>query len=290
MKLANIALVSVTILGILAVGCKKDDEVADDDSALGTNEAQLVEDDSEAAGTDDDLEAGIDEPLSGAAAEEPENPADGASDDELLEKVRTNPGRFFKPAGCITSTRDGNKVTHLVKKCRGPFDLVEFNGTITSTYVREAGKLTVTHEASGFTANGATVSGTRVVVYTREGSVITKTRTGDWTGTTAKGKEIAHQANFVTTYDIAAKCITRDGSAQTTIGGRSFERTVDGFKRCGIGRGGCPESGTLTLTRTKGSGESLSLSLEFLGGAKVRVTRPSGRQVERPLLCRANAS
>jgi hypothetical protein len=287
MKLVNIALVSATLLAIVTAGCKTNDD--DTDDALGTSEAQLVEDDAEAAEADDDLEGDLDEPLSGATEEDPGTPADGATDDEVMEKARTNPGRFFKPAGCIVSTRDGAKIKHVFSKCRGPFNQAEFNGTITSTYLRETGKLTVTHVADGFTANGAAITGTRVVVYTRAGSVITKTRTGAWSGTTAKGKPVSHDASFVTTYDGATKCITRDGSAQTTIGGRSFERTVDGYKRCGVGRGGCPESGTIALRRTK-SGESLGVSIEFLGGVRFRVTRPNGTQVTRLLLCRPNAS
>jgi len=286
LKLAKVALVSVFVLAAIGCGKKEDDDSSTNGGGeqLGTSEAQLVEDDSEAADTDEDLESGLDEPLSGSTEADPANPADGASDDEVYEKIRTNPGRFFKPAGCIVSTRAANVFTHVFNKCRGPWNMAEFNGTITSTYTREPGKLTVTHVANGFTANGAAITGSRVVVYTRSGAVITKTRTGSWSGTTAKGKPIAHEANFVTTYDTAAKCLTRDGSAQTTIGGRSFERTVDDYKRCGIGRLGCPESGKLTLSRTKG-GESLSLSLEFLGGTKYEVTRPSGRTVTRVLLC-----
>jgi hypothetical protein len=289
MKLAQICLVSVIALGIATVGCKQKDEDEGNSEQLGTAESQLVDDDSEANDADEDLEAGLDEPLSGATETDPGAPAEGATDDEVLEKGRTNPGRFFKPAGCILSTRDGaNKLKHVFSKCRGPYNMAEFNGTITTTFTREPGKLTITHEAEGFTANGASISGKRIVVYTREGSVITKSRTGSWSGTTGKGKPISHEANFVTTYDNATKCITRDGSAQTTIGGRSFERTVDDFKRCGIGRGGCPDSGKITLSRTKG-GESLSLSIEFLGGVRYRVTRPNGRQVTRLLICNPNA-
>lgn len=287
MKLTRTALVSLTLLALVTGGCKQDDTA--DESALGTNEAQLVADDSDATGTDDDLEVGVDEPLSGATTEDPGAPADGATDDEFFEKVRTHAGRFFAPAGCLVSTRKGNTISHVFTGCRGPYDLAEFNGTITSTYVREDNKLTVTHDADGFTANGATISGERVVVYSRTGSVITKTRTGNWSGTTAKGVAIAHEASFITTYDATTQCITRDGSAQTTIGGRSFERTLDGYERCGIGRSGCPNGGTLVLSRTK-SGETLTLSIEFLGGIRSRVTRPNGKQVPRVLLCRANAS
>jgi hypothetical protein len=284
MKLANVALVSVTLLGILAVGCKNDDDESGADS-LGTSELQLVEDDSDASELDDELEVGVDEPLSGADEANPGSPADGASDDEVLEKVRTNSGKFFKPAGCITSTRTGNQIAHVFSGCTGPYGLVEFNGTITSTYVREAGKLTVTHQADGFAANGATITGTRVVVYARQGTLITKTRTGNWSGTTKNGKPIRHEASFVTTYDAASKCITRDGSAESTVGGRSFERSIANYERCGIGRAGCPESGTIVLSRTKNS-EAVSVTITFPGGPKFRVTRPNGKEVVRPLLCR----
>lgn len=289
MKLFNIALLSATFLAasVVVVGCKNSDDDASDDSTetLGTSESQLVEDDTEASDTDADLEAGIDEPLSGGSETDPGDPADGASDDEVVEKVRKNAGVFFKPAGCLVSTRDGNKVAHVFTGCTGPQGLAKFEGTVTSTYVREAGKLTITHEATGFTANGATVSGKRIIEYTRAAGVITKRRTGDWTGTTAKGKEMTHTANFVTAYSIADKCITRDGSAQTTIGGRSFERVVAGYKRCGIGHRGCPEQGgKITLSKTK-SAETLTVTLEFLGGVKLRVTRPSGKQVTRVLAC-----
>lgn len=287
MKLANLALVSVTVLGLLAVGCRRDDDADDGGGALGTAESQLIEDETEARDTDDDLEAAVDEPLSGGTEADPGTPADGASDDEVLEKVRTNAGKFFKPAGCLVSTREGNKITHVFTGCSGPYGLANFNGTITSTYVRETGTLTITHEASGFSANGASISGTRMVVYTRNGSVITKTRTGSWTGTTKKGRPITHEASFVTTYDGATKCLTRDGSAQTTIGGRSFERTVDDYKRCGIGRAGCPQSGTIVLSRTKG-GDTASVTIAFPGGAKFTVTRPNGKTVTRPLLCNAS--
>lgn len=287
MKLAKVALLSVTLLGLLAVGCKKDDTEDSTDGSLASNESQLIEDDADASGTDDDLESSIDEPLSGGTETDPGTPADGASDDEVLEKVRTNAGKFFKPAGCLTSTRDGNKITHVFKGCTGPYGFKNFDGTVNATYVRAPGSLTVTLDFNGTKANGATISGERVIVYTKDGTTITKTRTGTWTGTTEKGKDISHQANFKVTYDTATKCLTRDGSAQTTIGGKSHERVVDGYKRCGIGDLGCPESGTITLTRTKSS-ESLSLVITFEGGIHYSVTRPNGKKIERVLLCKAS--
>lgn len=283
---ANTKLLSVmTVLGLVTIGCSV--KSTDDPEPLGSNESQLVADDDEASEADEDVEIGVEEPLSGATPADPGSPADGATDAELMGKVKTNPGLFFQPAGCLTTTIQGNVATHVFAGCTGPYGMTKFDGTVTVTYVREAGKLTITYEASGFKVNGATVSGKRVVVYTRSGTTITKERTGAWTGTTAKGNPISHDASFVTTWDAATKCITRDGSAKTSIGGRSFERSIENYERCGIGRLGCPESGKVVLTRTK-SGESMSLTIDFLGGRDVRITRPNGTQVVRQLLCRAS--
>ncbi len=286
---ANSKLLSmISVLGLVTVGCSvKSTNDPEPLGALGTSESQLVADDSEAAETDEDVEIGVEEPLSGAMPADPGSPADGATDADLMAKVKTNPGLFFQPAGCITTTIDGNVATHVFAGCTGPYGMTTFDGTVKVTYVREAGKLTLTYEAEGFQVNGATIGGKRVVVYTRSGTTITKTRTGAWTGTTAKGNPIAHEASFVTTWDPATKCITREGSAKTSVGGRSFERSIEDYQRCGIGRLGCPESGTIVLSRTK-DGESLRLTIELLGGRDFRVTRPNGTQVDRQLVCRAS--
>jgi hypothetical protein len=298
----NIALLSTVALLSLAAfttGCKNDDDSSTDDGAnLGTDEAQLVADDSESADTDDNMENGVDAPLSGAEPSDPGTPADGASDEELLEKVRANAGKHFI-GNCLESTRDANKIHHVFKACRAPWSLNTFEGTVDSTYVREGNKLTIPHVFNGFLANGASLSGTRVVTYTREpstsptgGHIITKTRTGNFTGSTKKGKDISHTANFTASYDSGAKCITREGSAQTTIANRSFERVLTDYKRCGIGALGCPDAGgKLTLSKTNSEkGKSVSLTIEFLGDTKMRVTLPSGKQVDRTLVCNENAS
>lgn len=284
MKLANVALVStMAVLGLAAVGCAAKAEGTGE--TLGTNESQLVEDGTEASDADESMESGIEEPLSGADPTDPGTPADGADDAALLDKVRTNPGRWFQPAGCITTTLAGNVATHVFKDCTGPYGFVNFNGTVTTTFTRANGTLTITYEADGFKANGAAISGKRVVVYSRSGSVVTKHRTGSWSGTTKNGKAFSHEADFTVTWDSAAKCITRDGTAQTTVAAREHSRTVAGFKRCGIGNLGCPVSGKITLERTRGA-NSASVTIEFLGGRDFTITGPNGHSVTRQLVCK----
>ncbi len=291
MKLARTALLtstSIALFGLITLGCAARNSAAED-GELGISESLLVADDQEADETDQDVESGIDEPLGGGTTADPGTPADGATDADLLAKVKANAGTLFQPKGCITTTIAGNVATHVFQNCTGPEGMKTFNGTIVSTWTRSDGKVTVTHEAADFQINNSTISGKRVVVYTKSGSLITKTRTGEWSGTTAKGKPISHAASFVTTYDAATKCITRDGSATTSVGRRELERSVAGYKRCGIGRLGCPQSGEIVLKRTKGD-TSATLTLEFSGGVDYRVTLPSGRSFRRRMLCNANTN
>lgn len=287
MKPANLSLVAALSLGLVSIGCvaKTDDPAPLPEGSLGTSADEIVEDNDEATETDSALESGIDDPLSGSTPLDPGTPASGPTNADVMAKVKTNPGLFFRPAGCITTTIAGNVATHVFNDCTGPYGLVHFNGTVVSTFERAASSLTITHEAQGFQINGATVSGKRVVVYSVSGSVITKHRTGNWSGTTAKGKAIAHEADFTSTYDAAAKCVTRDGSATTSIGGRELSISITGYRRCGIGNLGCPESGEIVLARTK-AGETTKVTVDFIGNGQVRITGPNGGQVTRRMVCK----
>jgi len=287
-NMALVTTMTMIALGVVAGGCTATSVGEEESSSLGTNESLLVADNDEAEEVEEDSEAGLDEPLSGADPTDPGTPADATDEAAFMGKVKTNPGRWFKPAGCITTTIAGNVATHVFKDCTGPYGLASFNGTVTSTYVRVGGTLTITHEANGFSINGGTVSGKRVVVYSKSGTVITKKRTGSWSGTTKRGKAFSHDADFTITWDPASKCVTRDGSASTSVGAREFSRTITGYKRCGIGSLGCPESGKIVLSRTKGD-QSASVTIEFLGGRQYTVTGSGGRTAKGVLVCRASS-
>lgn len=282
-------LVLLSVLGlVLATGCSQQnaETTSAREGTPGSNESLLIDDGNEAADLEEDVEAGVEDPLSGAEVGDPGTPAYGATDDEVMGKVRKNPGLFFQPAGCITTTVEGNKATHIFADCTGPHGILHFTGTVVSTYTREPGKLTIKHQATNFRINGATISGERAVVYTRSGTVVTKTRDGNWTGTTKKGNALSHTASFQTTWNASTKCITRDGAATTSVGNREFDWAISNFKRCGIGGLGCPESGTITLSRTKGE-RTASVTIEFLGGPTIRITGPQGGQSTAKLVCRA---
>lgn len=277
---ASFFLLSTLALGIV-VGCGGR-RSGPDTEGLGSEASALVEDNTEVDETEGDLEDGVEDPLSGATlGGEVDSTLDA---DSLAERARQNPGVFFKPAGCITSTRAGNVVTHVFKDCTGPHGLVSFNGTVVSTWTKIANGAQVVHAADDFKINGATVDHSVTIQYTKLDGVYTKTRKGASTGVTAKGRPITHSADYVTKFDANTKCINRDGSSQTTIGARSYSRSIKGYERCGIGSFGCPNSGTITLDTPR-----LDVSLAFPGGAVVNIT-VNGKDYRRALLCSASAS
>ncbi|MBK7397943.1 MAG: hypothetical protein IPJ34_17005 [Myxococcales bacterium] len=260
-------------IGLLAVGCAGKDA----SSTLSAEGQALVEDDAEASSSESDLESGLEEPLSGAA--EGGEVDLTATADTVAESGRKNPGIFFQPAGCIVSTRAANVVTHVFTSCTGPYGMTTFNGTVTSTWSKIDSGVQVAHSTKGFQINGATVDHDVTIKYTKVGGVYTRTRSGKSSGKTAKGRTIAHDADYVTVYDATSRCIKRDGSSSTTIGGAAFSRSIKGYERCGIGRLGCPKGGTFTLTRPK-----LSLVIQFLGGTRYDVVF-NGDTYERNLIC-----
>jgi hypothetical protein len=253
---------------------------------LTASESALVQDSTETDGLDGDVESGLEEPISGANDADPGAPPLELAADltKFLGTVRTNPGLFFKPSGCIVSTVNANVVTHVFTGCTGPYGLVSYNGTVTSTWSYAAGKLSVTHVAKGFKINGATIDHTVTIAYTKSGALITRHRVGDSKGLTLTGRVISHHADYTTTYDTAAKCITRDGSSVTSIGKAELTRTISDYKRCGIGSQGCPMSGTVTITRKL---LGLTLVVEFPGGPEMLVSTPQGKgEITLPLDCK----
>ncbi len=274
-------LIAILSLALLGAGCG-----LHDNGDLTANENALVGDANETDGLEGDVESGLEEPISGASEADP-----GAPPLELapnlntfLGAVRTNPGYFFKPAGCIVSTVAGNVVTHVFTGCTGPYGLVSFNGTVTSTWSYAAGKLSVTHVAKGFRVNGATVDHTVSIEYQKSGTLITKHRVATTKGSTLTGRAITHQADYTTTYDTVARCLTRDGSSDTSIGLAGVSRTISGYKRCGIGSLGCPVSGTYTITRKL---LKLTIIVEFPGGPEMVISTPQGKgSITLPLACK----
>lgn len=295
MFVRSVVALSVVALAF-AAGCSSSSKgSSSSDGSLGASEDALSTDNSDSQDAEDGAEDGIENGLSGASPSDPGTPADGADVSAIDEKIKTNPGIYFQPAGCIVSTKVSPGVwNHVFTNCTGPKGKITYNGTVKSTWTVSAGQLEVKHEATDFTAKGprvtVTFSGSRDVTYTRSGTVITKHRVGNWTGTITKNADASkslpwsHQADFTSTWDSSSKCYTRDGEADNSIGGRTFGRKVTGFKVCG-GIFACPQSGELEIDRKDGS---VKITITFLGGQDVEITGPKGNSVKVKLICDAS--
>lgn len=280
MRVSSSLLCFAALVTSVTIGCNR--RSGADTDGLDSASAALIDDDTEASDVDEDLEIGIEESLSGAA-EGGEIDVE-ATADAIAEKGRTNPGVFFEPAGCIVSTRAANVVTHVFTDCTGPYGLVHFTGTVTSTWTKVEGGAQVVHVAKGFAIDRATVDHRATVTFTKASGVYTKTRKASFSGKTAAGRPISRSADWVTVYDAKTRCIARDGGAQTTIGERTWSSSIDGYERCGIGLAGCPKDGTITLT-----GPRATVVLDFPGGPAVDVS-VNGKTWRRPLVCNASAT
>ena len=287
MKLSNVALLSsLALLGVAMVGCGSSQDGSGSE-AVDSSSSQLVSDATETESADDDAESGVEEPLSGAATTDPGTPALAADAASVIAKVKANIGKWFLPAGCLATTWADNVATHNFSDCTGPYGMTHFTGTVTTTYaVDGSGTLTITHAADGFKMNGASISGSRTVTYTASAGIITKHRTGSWSGTTKKGNAFTHEADFTATWDPSTMCVTRDGTADSTLATRDVSWTIAGYKRCGLGDLGCPESGSILLERTKGE-KSTGVTVDFLGGPDYTITGPAGNTFNEQLICKS---
>lgn len=296
MKVLSLAVLStLALLATTVTGCASSSgtgSASDSSSSLGTTEELLSADDSSSQEAEDGAEDGIENGLSGASPSEPGDPGTAADLAAIDLKMKTNPGLYFQPAGCIVSTRLApGQWQHVFTNCTGPQGKVSYNGTITSTWTVATDALEVKHDANGFVVKGpnvtATFSGSRDVKYTRAGSVVTKHRVGNWTGTIAENsdasssKSWSHTADFVSTWDASSKCYTRSGTADNTIGAREFGRTVSGYEVCG-GLFACPSGGEVDLSRKDGT---VNITIKFLGGQDVEITGARGNTVDRKIAC-----
>ena len=284
-------------LGATSVACGgSDSDDSGGDTSLGAEQALLVEDSNDVDESEESVETGIEEPASGAEPTDPGGSVDPSADLQTMAMaIKTNPGKYFTPAGCIVTTvlatATGATATHVFTNCTGPLGKHTYNGTITSTWTRDAANKTLTavHTSSDFAIDGAKMTALTITVTHAKQADGTwlKTRKGDWSGATGKGKPITHHADYTATYDPASKCVTRDGSSSTTIGGREHTRAVTGYKRCqvGTGLGLCPKSGHVEITKKSGA---ITVKIDFDGTSQAKVTTTTGRTFSVPMLCKAN--
>ena len=251
------------------------------DANLATDEAELLSDGNAGTGAGDTTAQVAAMPILGIDKVENIATVDAAATASLDSRT------FFRPAGCATSERVGNVVTHTFVHCTGPFGRHVIDGKIVATFTNaNSDGIDVESHGDGLVIDGspATYSGHGHLAFAA--GVRTYTHDGDWSGTSSAGFAVHHVGHHVVTFDASTQCITRDGGGTTTVsrpeGDRVHTHSITGYKRCDDA---CPESGTLVWTNAKG----LSLTLKFLPTGQAELTTRRGRVFDIPLFCESGA-
>ena len=211
------------------------------------------------------------------------------TNDQLLS---VNPGKFYRPAGCITSTRTApGQWVHVLNNCSGPSGRFTFSGTVHSTWTFGNGVLNVEYEATNFAITGelatARLSVHQKVSYSLDNGKIARHRISDLSGTIAAKSDPSKWLPFTRHNDCILvwnrndKSVTRDGRAISTIGNRSFERKLTGYVASGS-LDACPTAGELVISSADGSRQ---LTLDLLGGGQARITGSRGNSIIRQISC-----
>ena len=279
MHTRTLVLTSLVASTALLLGCSG--EVSMEEPSIDASTAALVADNDAAASLEQELEASVEVPLSGADSQDA--PIDLSSGATAADNAIGNAGLYFQPEGCLTSVRDENVITHTFTDCTGPRGRT-LTGTVVSTWSSADMAVSVEHVAEGFQIGGSTVDHAVTITYQSDGGVYSWTRTGSSSGTTADDRAIVHSADYSSVLDLETGCITRSGQSETSIGEREFSREISGYERCGVGALGCPRAGTFTLDRQR-----LHVELEFTGGGRYDLLVNERSFEDRPLLwCIAN--
>jgi len=250
-------------LGVLALGCglQHEEEVSSEVSGL-TEESGESSEAGDASNT-----------LASIPAASITSPGQLASGETAALAASAGP-TFFKPAGCVTVTRQGAVVTYEFSGCTGPFGLVSVNGKLIATFSPAGpGVLKFVEQSQDLVVGKTPITQSATGTITFSGSKRLVTWNGTYSGTTARGKAIKHTGSYSGGYDAATGCIDLDGNATTSIGLRGVKTTTTGYKRCGPG-GVCPLAGTITAT---GLVVNLTVKIEYLGGGMAELTMPSGK-------------
>ncbi len=267
-KLTRSSVALVACLGVVAVGCaskssssSSTDQDNSDGSDSSASEAQASR---------------MDEKIFGSVSSQDPNAAAGSV-----------AAAQWWPAGCATREKDATNpaVVHIhLNDCTGPFGLLHHTGDITVTFSKNpSGGLHAEATSSNMTVNGKAVQYSSSADITVANGQITVAFHGAWDRENAKGETVSHTRSGTTVIDIAKKCRTTNGTAQTLVAAREVDTTIKNYEICrkADGTDGCP-TGEVDVT---GKASGKSLTFDFDGSAQCKVTGPAGNSVEVPLVC-----
>lgn len=200
-----------------------------------------------------------------------------------LENVTTsNPGFYFLPAGCETTTVDtaSQKATYVFSGCTGPLGLVELNGTVNVSWTVSGNQLTLDYAATGFHVNRATIdSWTATAVVTSSGQQRSMTWDAMLSGTTGRGRSFSRTNHKVLSWTVGVACLSVSGQSTGNVLKADLQTTITSWSRCADA---CPQAGSEINVKNLGNGDDIDI--KYLGGPDADLTL-NGKTVEIGLAC-----
>jgi hypothetical protein len=233
------------LLSLSAVACGGDSSDTDDiatssDAIEGTSDTQA-------------LVATVLDPV--AAAPTPEAAATMAA---------AAASTYYQPAGCVVATTAGATATYQFTNCRGPYGLVNLNGSLTARYVSRSATGWTVQVTGSLQANSTTLRPDATATVSAVGASRTATVTVAGGGTGRRGVSYSNRGTYTATWD--GTCFGISGSVTSTAStGAAATFTATGYRRC---RGQCPDAGGVLSV----SGEGGAVTITYSGGATATVT------------------
>ncbi len=262
----TISLATLPLALALAAGCAPRD---DDEEAAAQSTTSALQASQHGGLT----EAAID--LDEGDAVEPERAA---------QAVAERPTKGLSPSGCATKTREGAKVTLVMKGCTGPHGKLTLDGTLVATFTRPSPDALHVELVGGddLRANGRDLGYRADADIRYEGALRRVTWHGQVSGVTKRGKSYERRTDLDIVADTASRCLDVAGTSRGTIASWSVDVTIDRFRAC---EDQCPTSGQIKATVRSPGGRERSLEVTFDGSDQARVVGPRGRELTVKMAC-----
>lgn len=186
---------------------------------------------------------------------------------------------------CRTRAKDPNDPTKVIitlNNCKGRFGRHSVSGTVIVQFTPgDANMMHADFTSQGLTIDGKAANHSASAEITFENGARHIVWTGGFDTVSDSGEAIVHTSNLTIHVDTVAKCRTRNGTGQTTIGDRQMSTTFTDLKVCrgDLGVRSCP---TGSVSHTRGD---KSVSVAFDGTNVAVVTGPKGQTFEKTLMC-----
>ena len=209
-----------------------------------------------------------------------------ADPDLAAAKAAATAGLVFRPADCVTTTRENNTVRYLLSGCIGPFKTAKVEGTLDVVYSVGAKGLHALASARDLRASRTVLDIDSEGLFSLDGDGETRRLVvnASGVGLGPRGHRIERSGAYTVTWNAMEKCATFDGDFETLVDARSFRTAVNGFARCA---GECPAAGGAIVHEN--DTRDVRIQITFDGSAQATWVSSRGQGGTIPLFCGAGA-